>query len=132
MTSILAGRLDDVTQRLSQSCLRAGRAQGTVTIVAVTKFQDPVLIYEAARGGLVHFAESRVQEAQTKFQDPALRALGTWHFIGHLQSNKARVAVELFDVVQTVDSLRLAEKLSEAAGSLGKDLEGLRPGEHLG
>jgi pyridoxal phosphate enzyme (YggS family) len=122
MTSTLAGNHDEVYQRLRQACLRAGKAEGTVTLVAVTKFQDPLLIFEAARVGLKHFAESRVQEAQTKFQDPALRALGTWHLIGHLQSNKAKLAAELFDVVQSVDSVRLAEKLDEAAGALGKTL----------
>jgi len=123
MTSTLAGNLDEVRQRLLQACRKAGRDEGTVTIVAVTKFKDPALIREAALEGLVHFAESRVQEAQTKFADPALRALGTWHFIGHLQTNKAKVAAQLFDVVQTVDSLRLAEKLNEAAGALGKTLK---------
>lgn len=123
MTSTLAGNLDEVHQRLLQACRKAGRDEGTVTLVAVTKFQDPALIREAALRGLKHFAESRVQEAQTKFADPALRALGTWHFIGHLQTNKAKVAAELFDVIQTVDSLRLAEKLSEAAQALGKTLQ---------
>ena len=123
MTSTLAGNLDEVHQHLLQACRKAGRDERTVTIVAVTKFQDPRFIHEAARLGLKHFAESRVQEAQTKFADPALRALGTWHFIGHLQSNKAKVAAELFDVIQTVDSLKLAEKLNEAAGALGKKLK---------
>ena len=123
MTSTLAGNLDEVNQRLLRACRKAGRDEGTVTIVAVTKFQDPPLIREAALEGLKHFAESRVQEAQGKFSDPALRALGTWHFIGHLQSNKAKLAAELFDVIQTVDSLKLAEKLDEAAGALGKKLK---------
>ena len=122
MTSTLAGSSDDVHQRLRQACLRAGRAEGTVQVIAVTKFKSPDLIREAAQLGYQSFAESRVQEAQTKFQDPALRALGTWHFIGHLQSNKARLAAELFDVIQTVDSLALAHKLSAAAGALSKTL----------
>ena len=122
MTSTLAVNLDEVNQRLRQACLRAGRAEGTVSLVAVSKFQEPALIREAAGLGLAHFAESRVQEAQTKFQDASLRALGTWHFIGHLQSNKARLAVDLFDVVQTVHSLKLGQKLSEAALAAGKTL----------
>jgi pyridoxal phosphate enzyme (YggS family) len=122
MTSILSGNLDEAIQNITKACETAGRTKETVTVVAVTKFKTPALIREAAHAGLVHFAESRVQEAQDKFQDPALRALGTWHFIGHLQTNKARQVAELFDVIQSVDSLRLAGKLDEAGAALGRKI----------
>ncbi|HTB23243.1 MAG TPA: YggS family pyridoxal phosphate-dependent enzyme [bacterium] len=120
MTSTIAGNLDGVDQRIKQACERAGRLRETVTLVAVTKFQNPDSVRSLAALGLVHFAESRVQEAQTKV--PGLKGLGTWHFIGHLQTNKARQAAELFDVIQSVDSLRLAQKLDEAASALGRRL----------
>lgn len=115
---MIAGNLDEVDQRLRRACELAGRLREAVTLVAVTKFQSPEAIREVAAAGAVHFAESRVQEAKDKV--PGLHGLGTWHFIGHLQTNKARQAVELFDIIQSVDSVRLAQKLDEAAGQLGK------------
>lgn len=120
MTSTLAGNLDDVDQRIRQACERAGRRRETVTLVAVTKFQSSDRVQALAAAGAAHFAESRVQEARDKV--PGLKSLGTWHFIGHLQTNKAKQAAELMDVVQSVDSLRLAQKLDEAAGQLGRKL----------
>jgi pyridoxal phosphate enzyme (YggS family) len=120
MTSTIAGNLDAVDQQLRRACERAGRRRETVTLVAVTKFQSPDRIQALAAAGAAYFAESRVQEAKTKV--PGLKSLGTWHFIGHLQTNKAAMAAELMDVIQSVDSLRLAQKLDEAARVLGKTL----------
>lgn len=120
MTSTLAGNLDEVDQRIRRACERAGRRRETVTIVAVTKFQSSDRVQALAAAGAVHFAESRVQEAVQKV--PGLKSLGTWHFIGHLQTNKAKQAVELMDLIQSVDSWRLAQKLDEAAGQLGRRL----------
>lgn len=120
MTSTIAGNFDAVDQRLRKACERAGRRRETVTLVAVTKFQSPDRIQALAKAGATHFAESRVQEAMTKV--PGLKSLGTWHFIGHLQTNKARQAAGLMDVVQSVDSLRLAAKLEEAAAGLDRRL----------
>jgi hypothetical protein len=121
MTSTLADNHDEVVQRIRKACEHAGRPAGTVTLVAVTKFHSADAVRALAQAGATHFAESRVQEARDKV--PGLKSLGTWHFIGHLQTNKAKVCAELFDVVQSVDSLRLAEKLSEAAVGLGKTLQ---------
>lgn len=120
MTSTLAGNHDEVVQRIRRACEQAGRRMETVTLVAVTKFHNADAVRALAQAGAKHFAESRVQEARDKV--PGLKSLGTWHFIGHLQTNKARVCAELFDVIQSVDSLRLAEKLAEAAQGLGKTL----------
>lgn len=120
MTSTIAGNHDEVCQRLRRACVLAGRRPETVTLVAVTKFQSADAVRAVAAAGAKHFAESRVQEARDKV--PGLQSLGTWHFIGHLQTNKARATAELFDVIQSVDSLRLAQKLSEAAVELGKTL----------
>ncbi len=119
MTSTIAGNLQEVRRRISEACLRAGRSPETVTLVAVSKFHGFDAIQEAAAAGATHFAESRVQEARDKV--PGLKGLGTWHFIGHLQTNKVRQALGLFDVFQSVDSLHLAEKLDEAAAEAGKE-----------
>jgi len=118
MTSTIAGNLDGVDQRIRKACERAGRLRETVTLVAVTKFKSADAVQAVAAAGAAHFAESRVQEARDKV--PGLKGLGTWHFIGHLQTNKARQALELFDVIQSVDSLRLAEKLDSEAALLGR------------
>lgn len=95
---------------------RAGRPADSVLLVAVTKTQPPERIAQAYAAGQRHFGENRVQEFEQK--RPLLQLPGSqWHLIGHLQSNKARRAVQLFDVVETVDSARLARRLSEAAES---------------
>lgn len=106
--------------RLNAAAKRAGRDPKAITVVAVSKFHAPERIREAADAGLRAFGESRQQEAATKL--PLLKDLGEWHFIGPLQTNKAKSVAELFDVVQSVDSKRLAEKLSSAAAQLGKTL----------
>jgi len=89
--------------------------------MAVTKMQAKDRILEAAQAGLNLFAESRVQEAKTKL--PELAGLGEWHLIGHLQTNKAKPAAELFACVQSVDSMHLAEELGKAAVKLGRSLD---------
>ena len=86
--------------------------------MAVTKTVSPERLQEAVAAGQSLFGENYVQEAKAKIASlgPGL----TWHFIGHLQSNKARVAVELFDLIHSVDRLSLAQALEQAAGRLGK------------
>ena len=97
---------------------RAGRDPAEIRLVAVTKTVSPERLQEAVAAGQSLFGENYVQEAKTKIASlgPGL----TWHFIGHLQSNKARVAVELFDLIHSVDRLSLAQALEQAAGRLGK------------
>lgn len=112
MTSTISENLAAVRQRVAFASSSAGRDPFLVTLLAVTKFQPSSRIRELAALGVAHFAESRVQEAQSKL--PELAALGEWHFIGHLQSNKARTCAELFQVIQSVDSVSLAQKLSQA------------------
>lgn len=117
---LIQENLKEIEARLGQACLRCAREPHGIQMVAVSKFQTKERILEAAKAGLRHFAESRQQEARTKL--PELKALGEWHFIGHLQSNKARSIAELFDVVESVDSQDLARKLSQAAQDLKKEL----------
>jgi len=92
-----------------------------VELVAAAKTQPPELISEALEGGLRIIGENYMQEAAAHFEAIGRRAC--WHFIGHLQTNKARKAVELFDQVETVDSLALGRELDKRCGPLGRTME---------
>ncbi len=110
----IAERLALVQGRIAQAAERAGRSPDDVTLVAVGKAFPTEAVAEGIAAGLTHIGENRVQEAATKI--PALRHLpATWHLIGHLQTNKAKTALELFDIIHSVDSLRLAQVLSRRA-----------------
>ena len=103
---------------------RSGRGPGSVTLVGVSKTQPAAKVLELARLGLLDFGENYVQEWQQKRSeiekaDPALAARIRWHFIGHLQSNKATAAIGV-QLIHSVDSLKLARKLSEAALKAGR------------
>jgi pyridoxal phosphate enzyme (YggS family) len=114
--STTADRLEAVRLRIAKACRRAGRSHDEVTLVAVTKGFAPHTVREAAAAGLLHFGENRVQEAQAKL--PQLIDLSprpTWHMVGHLQTNKVKTALNLFDIIQSVDSLHLAEAISRRA-----------------
>jgi pyridoxal phosphate enzyme (YggS family) len=110
-----------VHNRMAAACARAGRRMEDVRLIAVSKTFSAGHIREAYDAGLREFGESRVQEAAAK--RPALADFDiTWHLIGHLQTNKARQARALFDWVHSVDSVRLAEKLAQAAPSESRRL----------
>jgi hypothetical protein len=112
-------------QQIAAACERAGRQASEVTLVAVSKTVAPARIREAIEAGVRVLGENRIQEAAPKILELKLLAAEhqvQWHLIGHLQSNKARRAVELFDAVQSVDSFKLAERLDNVAGECGKRL----------
>jgi pyridoxal phosphate enzyme (YggS family) len=111
-----------VLQNIAEACGRAGRDPGEVAVVAVSKTVDAARLVVAIQAGLTLLGENRVQEAETKA--PLLPG-ARWHLIGPLQSNKARKAVELFDVVETVDSLDLARRLDRLAGESARHPEAL-------
>ena len=114
MIANIQDNIAKVEERIAAACLRSGRRREDVKLVAVSKTHPPELVRAAYAAGLREFGENRVQEAKSKCQ--ALADLGaTWHMLGHVQSNKARIARELFQWVHSVDSLRLAEKLVQAA-----------------
>jgi hypothetical protein len=114
-------RIEQVRERIAEAARRVGRHPDEVTLVAVTKTVDPKQILQAINGGIKHLGENRVQEAESKFgETPGLRESATWHFIGHLQTNKVRRAVSLFDVIQSVDRPDLAERIDRIAGEAGK------------
>ena len=102
---------------VAEACGRAGRDPSDVTLVAVSKTVDVPRLTAAMRAGMTLFGENRVQEADSK---ASLLPGATWHLIGPLQSNKARRAVELFDVIESVDSVDLARRLDRLAGELGR------------
>src|SRR5690349_18446879 len=110
----LARRIAAIRARVASAAGRAGRAPESVGIIAVSKTMPAQAVINAAAHGLSLFGENRVQEARVKVAAVAAAGLTTirWELIGHLQSNKAARAVELFARVQSVDSVRLAEALS--------------------
>ena len=116
----IAANLEVIRGRIAQACARAGRNPETVTLLAVTKGQPPEAVSAAAAAGLQLFAESKVQEAKAKI--PLCSSRIRWHMIGHLQTNKCRDAVQLFDMVQSVDSLNVAEELNKRADQACKKL----------
>jgi pyridoxal phosphate enzyme (YggS family) len=111
-----------VRERIAEAARRAGRDPAEVSLMAVSKTQPAERIREAYAAGLRLFGENRVQEFAGKAGALADLADAEWRMIGHLQTNKASLAAELFTAVESVDSLRLAEKLNAATGALGKKL----------
>jgi pyridoxal phosphate enzyme (YggS family) len=111
-----------VRQRVEAAARRAGRVPSDVTLMAVSKTWPPDHIREAYTAGLRVFGESRVQEFAGKAASLNDLRDVEWHMIGHLQTNKAAKAAELFNTIDSVDSLRLAERLDDTAGKLGKKL----------
>ena len=118
----IAENLSEVHQRIAAAAHRAGRDPEKIVLMAVSKTFPPERIREAYDAGLRIFGENRVQEFTGKAA--AVRDLREieWHMIGHLQSNKAAAAAEAFAAIDSLDSLKLAEKLNTSAGRLGKKL----------
>jgi pyridoxal phosphate enzyme (YggS family) len=119
-------RLERVNQTINRAAERAGRNPDDITLVAVSKTFGPDQVVEVARSGVSHFGENRIQEAEAKI--PVVGRLAeaselprlTWHLVGHLQTNKIRLAASLFTMIESVDSVRLAVALDRQA----------REGEH--
>jgi pyridoxal phosphate enzyme (YggS family) len=110
---VLRERLEQVEERIAQAAARAGRARSEITLIAVTKKFSADVIREAYDLGMRRFGENYVQEFEGKHPALADLADAEFHLIGHLQSNKARPAAELFQVIQTVDSDRLARRVDQ-------------------
>src|SRR5437867_5336068 len=116
----LAANLESIRQRMQAACARAGREPNSVTLLAVSKSQPPEVVAEAAKLGLNLFGENKVQEAKAKI--PLCPGRLRWQMIGHLQTNKCRDAVELFEMVQSVDSLHLAQEINQRAEQAAKTM----------
>ena len=107
-----------VTERIEKAARKTGRDPGEVTLVAVSKTVEIARIEEAIDAGVAILGENYVQEAQKKIEEIGHRVF--WHFIGHLQSNKAKYAIHLFDMIHSLDSLALAEELNRRAAQAGR------------
>jgi len=113
----IASRLAVIQAEIASAAQRAKRDPAEIEIIAVSKTQPESAIQEAIRAGLTIFGENKVQEARGKIES---LERGVWHLIGHLQSNKAKDAVRLFDSIDSVDRLELAEEINHRADAIGK------------
>lgn len=116
----LGERIAEVRARLTAAAHRSNRPVDEITLVAVSKTHPGEAVREAIAAGLDNFGENRVQEAESKIPDVG-RTAARWHLIGHLQSNKARRAVELFDCIHSLDSPELAQRLNRICNELERE-----------
>lgn len=116
----LRERLDAVNRRIEMAARAAGRAPEDVLLIAVSKTHPPHILQEAIDAGARNLGENRVQEAEAKIVELG-RERVRWHLIGHLQANKARRAVQLFDMIHSLDSASLARRLERLCADEGRD-----------
>ena len=120
----LGARLGEIRGRIAECARRAGRTPEDVTLIAVSKTHPAEAVVRALAAGVFDFGENRVQEAEEKIEAVGAGAGGEnrprWHLIGHLQKNKSRRAVKLFDVIHTVDSAELIERLERMCVEEGR------------
>ena len=110
-------RLAQVERRIAEACERSGRTRESVQLIAVSKGHGPERIREAAEAGITFFGESKVQEARAKI--PEAPSHTHWHMVGHLQTNKVKHAVHLFEAIHSVDSVRLLDAINQASSLAG-------------
>ena len=124
-TSTIKQRTGEILRRIQDACKRVGRKPDEVQLIAVSKTHGAEAIREAVEAGLVHIGENKVQEAKDKLhllqQDKAFSHV-RWHYIGHLQTNKVRQAVEIFDMIHSVDSIRLAAEIDRRSYTRDKTM----------
>jgi pyridoxal phosphate enzyme (YggS family) len=116
----IADNIATIQSRITEVCARASRSPDEVMLLAVSKGQSAGAVEEASRSGLTVFGESKVQEAKVKI--PQCPGTVRWQMIGHLQTNKCRAAVQLFSMIQSVDSLHLAEEINRRCEQSAKDM----------
>ena len=119
----ISDNLNVLERRIAAACARAGRSRSDITLIAVTKTHTAAEVDEAIRAGITQVGENRVQEAIAKKPQVTLRA--PWHLVGSLQTNKVKRALELFDVVQSVDSLHLAQEIQLRCEQMDKRVSAL-------
>lgn len=119
---MIKNRIALLKENIARICQRLGRDPAEITLVGVTKFASSEEIQKAVACGITHIGENKVQEAHRKFSSWGLKHSSvkvTKHMIGHLQTNKVKAALEIFDVIQSVDTLKLAREIEKQAGKLG-------------
>lgn len=113
-------RVRDIGSRIEAAAQRSGRTRDAVRLICVSKTHPAEVVRAAIQVGVTDLGENRVQEAEPKIEELG-REAATWHLIGHLQSNKARRAVQLFDMIHSLDSVALAQKLDRACADLQRE-----------
>lgn len=126
---MLQDRLNEVEERIQRAAAKAGRCRDEITLVAITKVFPASVIQDAWALGLRDFGENYVQEFESKHPEVASLDGARFHFVGHLQSNKAKRAAELFHVIETVDAPKVARRLDEAGRALDVMIEVKLSGE---
>lgn len=116
----LGARLARIRAQIEAAALKCGRSPQDVTLIAISKTHPASLVREAIELGATDIGENRVQEAEQKINEVG-RYAARWHLVGHLQANKARRAVQLFDVIHSLDSLELARRLNRMCGEEGRE-----------
>lgn len=119
--SEVAENIRSVRERISEAALRAGRDPSAVKLMAVTKTVDDERIMESIKSGIDIIGENYVQEAKRKIEKMGRSV--PWHLIGHLQTNKAKYAVKLFDMIHSVDRIALAQEIDRRAGLIGSKMK---------
>jgi len=113
--------INEVRDRIGEAAIKCGRRPEEIALVAVSKTFPAEIVKAAVEYGMTELGESRLQEAEPKIEK--LGDIATWHMIGHLQTNKAKRAVELFPIIQSLDSMRLAEELDKRAANIDKKID---------
>lgn len=120
MADPIAANIEDIRKRIARAASRAGRKEESIRLMAVSKTVEPARVREAVDAGIRIFGENYVQEAREKI--PAMGPGIEWHMIGHLQTNKVKYVVPLFDWIHSVDRMELARELNRRAGQHGRTL----------
>ena len=120
VTKDLSSRIDAVRQRLETAARRCNRSTDEITLIAISKTQPTEMLRAAIDLGITDLGENRVQEAEAKIVELG-REAARWHLVGHLQENKARRAISLFDIIHSLDSVSLAQRLDRLCVSEGRD-----------
>jgi len=115
----LSERFENVRERLTQAAERANRSSNDIRLIAISKTHPDAVLRSAIEAGVNDLGENRVQEADAKIEEIGREAV-RWHLVGHLQTNKARRAVELFDVIHSVDSVSLIQRLERLCEETGR------------
>jgi hypothetical protein len=119
--AFLRQNIADIKSRIKAAAKRSGRNPEDIHIVAVTKNFSPEVVQKAVDNGLVLLGENRVQEAHTKIE--LIKGSVEWHLIGHLQRNKVKMAISMFSMIQSMDSLSLAQEIQKRAEQVGKVID---------
>src|SRR5918999_522334 len=116
----LGARFEQIRAQIEKAALKCGRSTREITLIAISKTHPASIVRQAIELGATDIGENRVQEAEQKINEVG-RTAARWHLVGHLQANKARRAVQLFDVIHSLDSLELARRLDRLCGEESRD-----------